>query len=290
MRLFDAHCHLHDPRLDPWRTRALDEARVAGIEGYACCAAQEAEWDLVLALAEEQAGVVPSLGLHPWFVSAARDGWWDRLYARLAEAPWVGVGEAGLDKARRGRGMAGMEAQEAALTKQVRLAHALGRPLSLHGVRAWGRILEILRPHGPHGAGYLLHSFSGSDELVASLADLGAFFSFSGTVTRHKATRTHAAARAVPAHRLLVETDAPDILPILGTRALADPALPRDEKGRPVNLPANLVLNLHALARVRGEPLEHVAALTRDNAVRLFAPLSATRLEETRAPTGRSGG
>ena len=277
MQLFDAHCHLHDPRLDPWRAEALDDARALGVAGFACCAAEESEWQAVLDLAASQPDVSPSLGLHPWFVATASPGWQGRLEARLRAAPWVALGEAGLDRARRGRGMASLEDQESALMDQARLAVALGRPLSLHGVRAWGRILELLRPLGHHRAGWLLHSFAGPAELVEPLVRLGAYFSFSGIVTRHRATRTHAAARAVPAGRLMVETDAPDIPPILGEQALLDPALPRDDAGRIVNLPVNLRVNLRALASVRGEPEVQVAQLCHDNAVRLFSPMLAAR-------------
>lgn len=275
--LFDAHCHLHDPRLDPWREAAMEAARAAGVVGFACCAAEEGEWDSVLDLAAHHVDVVPSLGLHPWFVAGAAPGWQARLEDRLRSTPRAGVGEAGLDHARRGPGLASREAQEGALLDQARLAMALGRPLALHGVRAWGRILELLRPLGPHSGGWLLHSFSGPAELVAPLAALGAWFSFSGTITRHRATRTHAAARAVPPDRLLVETDAPDILPILGDEALQDLTLPRDAGGRPVNLPVNLLVNMRALATVRGEPAKAVAGRCHDNAVRLFAPLLAAR-------------
>jgi TatD DNase family protein len=255
----------------------MRRARELGVQGFSCCAAEEAEWDAVLALAVAQPDLVPSLGLHPWYVSTAMSGWQARLEARLRAAPWAGVGEAGLDKARRGRGMASLEAQEAALLDQARLAIALQRPLSLHGVRAWGRILELLRPLGPHPAGWLLHSFSGPAELVSPLADLGAYFSFSGIVTRHRATRTHAAARAVPAERLLVETDAPDILPILGREALDDPALPRDSDGKAVNLPANLMLNLEALAAIRGQSIGRLSVRLFANATRLFTPLMVQR-------------
>ncbi len=277
MRHFDAHCHLHDPRLDPWRDAALHQARSVGVVGFACCAAEEAEWDAVMALADSQPGVLPSIGLHPWFVAGAAAGWPARLEARLRSMPWVGVGEAGLDLARRGGGMASPEAQEAAMLLQARIAMDLGRPLALHGVRAWGRVLELLRPLGHHSGGWLLHSFSGPAELVPALAELGAWFSFSGTITRHRATRSHAAARAVPADRLLVETDAPDILPILGEQALQVPMVPRDGKGRVVNLPANLLVNLRALAAVRGEPHDRVARCCHDNAQRLFGPLLAAR-------------
>ncbi len=277
MRLFDAHCHLHDARLDPWRDRALGEARALGIEGWACCAAEESEWAAVLDLAEARPGVVPSLGLHPWFVSSAGPGWEARLAAALEAARGAGVGEAGLDLARRGRGMASPEEQELALMAQARLALELGRPLALHGVRAWGRLLELLRPLGEHPGGWICHSFAGPAELVAPLAALGAWFSFSGIVTRHRATRTHAAARAVPADRLLVETDAPDILPILGDAALQDPSLPRDAEGRAINLPGNLLLVLRALAELRGVSVEALAACSHRNARRLFDPLLDAR-------------
>lgn len=271
MTLFDAHCHLHDARLDPFRETALAEARAAGILGFACCGTEEADWSAVLALAAREPGVVPFLGLHPWSVATAVPGWLDRLEALLAARPWVGVGEAGLDLGR--RDLAPPEEQEAALLAQLHLARRLGRPIALHGVRAWGRLLALLTPLGPQESGLLLHSFSGSAELVGPLADLGAFFSFSGVVTRSAAGRTHAAARAVPADRLLVETDAPDILPILGAEALADAALPRDAASRPVNLPANLRVNLAALAALRGEAEETLGARCHANALRLLAPL-----------------
>jgi TatD DNase family protein len=277
VRLFDAHCHLHDERLEPFLDEGLGAARAAGVSGFACCAAEEAGWDRVLRLASLHPDVVPSLGLHPWFVAAAAPGWHERLEERLRAAPWVGVGEAGLDGARKGSGMASPEAQEEALLRQARLALELGRPLALHGVRCWGRILELLRPLGPHAGGWLLHSFAGPEELVSPLAELGAYFSFSGIVTRHRATRTHAAARVVPSERLLVETDAPDILPILGAEALADPRLPRDRDGRILNLPVNLLVNAAALASVRGEPLASLARSCHRNASRIFGPLMEAR-------------
>lgn len=275
MTLFDAHCHLHDPRLDPFREGALREARAAGIAGFACCGTEEDDWPAVLELAAREPDLVPFLGLHPWSVAAAAPGWLDRLEALLAAHAWVGVGEAGLDMAR--GGLAPPEEQEAALLAQLWLARRLGRPIALHGVRAWGRMLALLDPLGPQEPGLLLHSFSGPAELVPALAALGAYFSFGGVLTRSSASRVHAAARAVPSHRILVETDAPDILPILGPGGLADPSLPRDAAGRPVNLPVNLRVSLAALARLRCEPEESLGARCRANALALLAPLLAAR-------------
>jgi len=266
---------LQDERLAPWLERALDEARAAGLRMLACCGTDEQDWHRVLALAGQHDELVAMLGLHPWHLPERSPAWLNRLEALLRAYPELGVGEIGLHAGR--KDLAPMEEQEEVFMAQVRLAHELGRPVAMHGVRAWQRVLELLRPLGPFEPGYLLHAFSGPAQLVPQLAELGAWFSFSGTVTRHKARRVHEAVRAVPAERLLIETDAPDILPILGSEALSDPALPRDERGKVLNLPGNLPIILRAVAELRGEDEQQVAQRSWDNAQRLYAPLTEAR-------------
>ena len=86
----------------------------------------------------------------------------------------------------------------------------------------------------------VLHSYSGGAELVDAYVALGLHLSFTGIVTHDNARRPLNAVRRVPAHRLLVETDAPD-------------QCPRPRRGR--NEPAFLPLVLAALEAARGEPL-----------------------------------
>jgi TatD DNase family protein len=239
-------------------------ARALGVGAWACCGVSEADWDALAALASREPEIHPSFGLHPWHVLEAGPSWRERLAALLEAWPGAGVGEAGLDLAR--PGIASPETQEQALRAQIALARELGRPLSLHGVRAWGRLLEILREFGHHAPGLLCHGFSGASDLIPHFSTLNVFFSFPATLTRHRATRVHAAARAAPLDRLLVETDAPDIPPIVG-----DPAsLPRGRDGRPINAPANLLVVLDALAITRGEDAARLGERTAENAARLF--------------------
>jgi TatD DNase family protein len=208
---------------------------------------------------------VPSLGLHPVFLRTRRAGWLARLAARLAARPEAAVGEVGLDLAR--EGLVPVEEQEAVLGDQVGLARDLGRPLTLHGVHAWPRVIALLRAFGPHPAGIVCHAFGGPPDVIGPLAALGASFSFPASVTRHRAPRVHAAARAVPLARLLAETDAPDFAP-LGADAAR---LERDPDGRPINVPRTLPVVVAALAAIRGEDPIVTGEATAHNARVLLA-------------------
>ena len=93
---------------------------------------------------------------------------------------------------------------------QLRLAAERNLPLSIHCLQAWGPLLDILRAEPRPACGFLLHSYGGAAELVAPLAELGAYFSLPGYFALERKTRQREAFRQVPADRLLIETDAPD--------------------------------------------------------------------------------
>ncbi len=192
MRLhFDAHCHLSEaPPTPPEGLRVV-------------CGTREADWNAILAHANGIPGVLPMVGLHPWFVAEASQDWAARLDA-LLQAHRVGVGECGLDFA---RATADRPSQEAAFRLQLRLAHDHQRPVAIHAVRAWGRLLDLLREEGVPPAGALVHAYSGSVETAAELQALGVFLSFSGALLRPGAGAVQAALRSVPSSHLLLETD-----------------------------------------------------------------------------------
>lgn len=256
MQLFDAHCHLQDDKLAGDLAGVMARAAVAGLAGAMCCGSSESDWPATLAVAEKFPWVQSSLGLHPWYVRDRQPGWLERLRALLMASPRSGVGEIGLDHALEDADLAD---QEQVFVEQFALSVELRRPVSLHCRRAFGRLLELLPRLGEHPAGFLIHSFSGAAELVAPLTKLGAYFSFSGSITRSGNKRGHAALRAVPADRLLIETDAPDLMPVIAG------CVPEG-----ANEPANLVHVLCAAAALRGVTEGELAALTRANAQRLL--------------------
>ena len=259
-RLCDAHCHLQDERLAADLDGVLARARAAGVVGMVCCGSMESDWPRVAELAGQHADIIPAFGLHPWRLRDRTGPWLPQLERLLAEHPGAGIGEIGLDHAITDRNDA---EQEEVFLAQLQLARRIGRPVWIHSRRAWGRLPELLRGFGRHEPGLVLHSYSGPAELMEELAELNAYFSFSGTITRSNNRRGREAAARAPADRLLIETDAPDLPPVI--RA-PDGAAHVPE----LSEPAHLVHVATALAEIRGWSREEAARVTRANAARLI--------------------
>ncbi len=275
--MFDSHCHLHDSRVaDP--AAQIQRAREAGVTGMLLAGVEPDGWVKQEELARAHPGIAISFGVHPQLISdllaggapgaaapigghSATDPALDpveRLVGALEQAiarrrP-AAIGEIGLDGL--GERKVTLEGQERAFRAQLAIARARDLPVVLHVLRAQQRALEIVKRDGMPRAGGVMHSYSGSSELVRDWLALGLSFSFAGPVTDAAAARVHKAALAVPRDRLLVETDAPFQTP---------PEL------RPAqNEPAFLVAIVAALAKMRGEDAADVGAYTEDNARRLF--------------------
>src|SRR5204862_3357373 len=158
-----------------------------------------------------------------------------------------GVGEVGLDLWIKDHDLAD---QVRVFVSQLQLAAERNLPLSIDCLQAWGRLYELLRQHPRPPCGFVLHSFGGPQEMISSLAELGAYFSLPGYFAHTRKSRQREAFRAVPRARLLIETDAPDqSLPPERVRfPLADP-----QSGKPINHPANLPAVYEFAAELLGE-------------------------------------
>lgn len=267
MNCFDTHAHIDMQRFgDRTEQRfAALRAAAAGISGILIPGVEPATWDHLLQVAEDLRGIAPSmcfvtaLGIHPQVLPdldpGADAGALADLRARVSAAPagMVAIGECGLDFGPQGAG-ASRERQVAVLRAHFELARATGLPLLLHCLKAHAVMLELLleRPLPPS----ILHSYSGSAEMVPAFCRAGHAISFAGALTIPGARRPGLAARAVPADRLLIETDAPDQTPFARRPARNEPAF--------------LVDIAAAVAAARSEPVEAVAATTAANARRML--------------------
>jgi TatD DNase family protein len=133
--------------------------------------------------------------------------------------------------------------------------HAL--PLVIHCIGAYGILLELLKRHAPFPAGFVLHSFSGSAELVQAFAKLGGYFSYAGNICHPNARKTVLALQNTPLERLLFETDSPFQTPF--------PLHPQP------NEPDFLKLIVQKASKLLGIPLEELAQLSSSNAQRLLS-------------------
>jgi TatD DNase family protein len=267
VNLYDAHNHLHDLRLAAHHQEILPALAGLGIRRAVVNGTCPADWDAVAALAREHAWVLPSFGLHPWYVAERTSGWLETLRSLLSAFPRAGVGEIGLDRWIEGHDD---EAQAEVFTAQLALATELNRPVTIHCLRAWGALAEILRDHPLPARGFLIHAYGGSAEMMREFAQLGGYFSFNAYFLHERKATQRAVFQAVPADRLLIETDAPSMAP--PDDQIRHPLM--DDSGEPLNHPANLELAYTALAGIRGVSVDALARTVESNFTTLFGPVT----------------
>ncbi len=185
MTYIDAHCHL-------LKESELSDAQMVGVKRLMVNSAKPDEWEKILNLKKE--GIIPSIGIHPWYVGETTGDWAQKMEKILAENSKVQVGEIGLDKLK-----PDFNKQKQVFLTQLKLAQKYNRVASIHCVRAWGEMMPILRPF-KKDTRMLFHGFSGDKIVVGFLADSASYFS----------VHNGAKIPLIPADKLLIESDAPD--------------------------------------------------------------------------------
>ena len=255
MTLYDSHNHLQR-FADP--VRIIAEMRDAGVAGCVVNGTGEDDWDPVARLAEEFPDFIrPAFGLHPWKAHLRSGKWLVLLEGFLDRFPNASIGECGLD------GWVtepALEIQRDVFLPQLALARERGLPVTIHALKAWEPLFAAFDQEKPPEK-FLLHSFGGSSELAKRLGDLGAWFSFSGYFLQPRKAKVVDAFKAVPRDRLLLETDAPDMMP-------PEEFIARGSAEG--NHPATLVRIAEGLAERLEIPVEELSALTAANHRQFF--------------------
>ena len=249
----DSHCHLTDRAFEGDRAEAVARARAAGVvAALTICSDAAVDLANVVQLVGEHPHVWGTAGIHPHEAESASPEAFERLRGALRSEPRLrAVGECGLDfhYERSPR-----EVQRTVFRTQLSLAAELSLPVVVHSREADADVARMIREHRGKVVG-VLHCFSGGHELLEVGLDAGWYISFAGIVT-FPSFRGCDLLRAVPRERLLVETDSPFLAPV-------------PHRGKR-NEPARVVRVAEEVARLRGEPVEEVAAYTSANARRLF--------------------
>ncbi|MES2572911.1 MAG: TatD family hydrolase [Verrucomicrobiota bacterium] len=261
--LCDAHNHLHDPRLVPHRAQIFEALRRLKVTRCVVNGTRESDWEAVATLAGAHPGTIASFGVHPWYVNDVSPQWQNRLLDFLQAYPNGGIGEIGLDRWIQPHDFS---AQQDAFKWQLYLAAERNRPVSIHCLKAWGALREILQTHPLPERGFLLHAYGASQEMVEGFVEKGAYFSFSPYFLHARKEKQREVFKAVPIERLLVETDAPDMAPPEERNTHSLPGV----DGKMLNHPANIAVAYSGLAELRGIPLETLATQVAANFTRLF--------------------
>lgn len=298
MKLFDAHCHLQDPRILNKAPKLISTALDSGLLNFAVNGVSEKDWHLVKEMGDKYPSVIPCFGVHPWYVPHRSPNWFTTLKEFFETTPSAAVGEIGLDKGSKGREI-DFNDQIEVFRQQLQLAKELKKPASVHCVRAFGDLLHIVKDIGPFPDGLLLHSYLGSAEMVPEFVKSGAYFSLSGYIMPMKVQKAKKMLKTIPLERILLESDAPDALPHLELSSLflvdEDPSLPqeifahgrtaasnvstssdtsRDASSLPkdmLNHPANIHNVLDYVANLLEISKEELAEISYKNSIRLFS-------------------
>ena len=222
----------------------------------------ELDWQKIADLADAHPQVLPSFGCHPWFIHLRTPDWQQNLEGFLDQYPSA-VGEIGID---RWKTDIPYDDQEEVFLAQLAMATERNLPVSIHCLKAWGRLLELLQENPVPKRGFLLHSYGGSAEMIPAFAKLGAYYSFSGYFLRGSKGRHREAFKEVSSGRLLIETDAPDMQ--LPSQLNEHPL--EDGEGKTVNHPANIRVVYRELAKFMEEPEEQLVKRVEENFLRLF--------------------
>ena len=237
----------------------LARAHEAGVNRLAITGADEASSEAALDLARRDPDSLrATAGVHPHVAAEASDRVIDHLRA-LAEHPLVScIGEAGLDF---NRDFSPRDLQERLFRAQLELAAELGLPVFAHERDAHERFMAILREWRDRIPAIVVHCFTGEPEALDAYLDMDCHIGITGWICdERRGTHLLECIHRIPDNRLMVETDAPYLMP-------------RDLKPKPKtrrNEPANLPHIVRRIAEARGESPETTAKHTTATARRFF--------------------
>ena len=225
----------------------------------------------VLALAEQYPGkIFPAMGIHP--TRSIYEKWTDRKKLdAFAKMPGVvAIGECGLDYHYKREEQHRLK-QHIWFIYQLNLAWKLKLPVILHVRDAHEDALRILRMHPARKLGGVIHCFYGSKEIAEEYLKLGYHIGIGGSVLQleERAKDLWKAIPHIPLDRILVETDAPFILPYC--KDVIQPKLLRRARNTSLILPA--VIN--KIAELKDISANEVEQATTENTINLFSlPMS----------------
>ena len=250
----DSHCHLNYPGLVEDQEAVLARARAAGVSTMLNISTREREWDAIIATATREPDVWASVGIHPHEADAHPDVDTERLVAVAAHPRVVGIGETGLDYY---YDHSDRDRQRTSFRAHIAAARITGLPLIVHTRDAEADTAEILADEMGKGAYKgVIHCFTASADFARKALDLGLYISISGIVTFKNAKDLQTTAAALPAERLLIETDSPFLAPVPHRGKKCEPAFVAD--------------TARMLSGLRGIGTEELAAETARNFFALF--------------------
>ena len=257
--LIDIGANLTHDSFDADRDAVLGRAAAAGVARIIVTGTSVTSSVQAAALCEARPQTLfATAGVHPHHAAEFDEHTTAALRSLLGDPAFVAVGECGLDFF---RDYSPRSAQRRAFEAQLELAAIVGKPVFLHQRDAHDEFVAVSRPMRERLVGGVAHCFTGGPTELLAYLDLDLYVGVTGWVCdERRGADLRAAVPLIPLERLLLETDAPYLLP----RDLA--VKPHGRR----NEPHFLTHVLERIAALRNQPVEVVAAATTANAERLF--------------------
>ena len=267
--LVDIGANLTHASFDHDRDDVLARALAAGVAQLVVTGSSVDESRAAARLSLAHEGVLyATAGIHPHHARELDEHSMPALREIARAQAVVAIGECGLDYY---RNFSSHEAQEHAFVAQLELAAELQLPVFLHQRDAHARFVAIVREHRPRLARAVAHCFTGTAQELADCLDLDLHVGITGWICdERRGSHLREIVNDIPGDRLMLETDAPYLLP-------------RDLSPRPAtrrNEPAFLPHIARVVAACRGESADELARITSENARRFFGLSHLTRSNE----------
>lgn len=259
MDLIDIGANLTHDSFDHDRNAVLQRAREAGVVQQVVTGASREHSPMALRLAQAHPGeLFATAGVHPHHATEYTDECDAEMRALLAHAEVVAVGECGLDYF---RDFSPRPAQRKAFERQLQIAVDTGKPLFLHQRDAHDDFVAMMKNFDGRLGPAVVHCFTGTKKELFDCLDQDWHIGITGWLCdERRGLHLRELVKNIPANRLMIETDAPYLLP---RTVKPQPSHRRNE-------PMYLAHIVAELARDRGEDIEVTAAATTATARAFF--------------------
>jgi len=251
MNLVDTHCHIDLPVFDADRNEVLKRCQLSGIARIVVPGVLSNTWGHLQQVCNANPALYPCFGLHPFYLRQHSPGDIDQLAQKIEQHRPVAVGEIGLDYFVDGLDH---KQQISLFENQLSIAASATLPVLLHVRKSHDAVLLSLRKTPVKGG--ICHAFNGSLQQAHRYIELGFKLGFGGMLTSERSRKLQQLAKLLPIEAIVLETDAPDMTV----------SSHHGERNSPEYLPECL----QALAKVREEDADDVAAQTTANAEEVF--------------------
>lgn len=257
MRWFDSGVNLTNGKLYRDVEAVLERAAAAGVEKLLVIGTNVRESADAIALCDRfPKQLLATVGVHPHDAAAAEPNFINQLRELANHENVVAIGECGLDF---NRNYSPQAIQLEVFEAQLALAAELQLPVYLHERDAQQQQCDLLARYQAKIPRMLAHCFTGGKKELARYLELGCYIGITGWLCdERRGLELQQAVLDIPADRLLLETDAPFLLP----RTIR----PRPAQNEPCYLPEIGQF----LAQLRHQEVREIAAQTWQNSLRFF--------------------